>query len=540
MVVIVPFLTLVAGRGGSSAAGLLARFSDRLGLGSLEPVAAAGLLLGAIAVGSALVRLVLLRASQSFVFDIGFELSTRTYAAVLHQPLLYHLQRNSSAAIVALQSCTALIRDFLLPAMQGLVAVVIAAAVMAAMLLVSPGVALVSVAAAGLLYGVVALLLSARLRRAGGVIAAAQAARMKTVQEGIGGIRDVLIGRAQPTYLAAFERHNQELGSMLKRAAFASHAPRLLVETAGMIGLALLATSMSHRQGGLVGSLPQLAALALGLLKLVPLFGQAFYGWAQAKSNRAVLAEVLAYMALPVPRRAHIRLPFERGVELRSIAFSYDPARPPTLSGVDLTIRRGAIVGLVGRTGSGKSTLLDVILGLLEPSTGGLYVDGRHVPFADAGGWQMNVAHVPQAIYLLDSSIAENIALGTDAAAIDRQRLLDAATRAQLGDFVRQLPDGFDTQVGERGMRLSGGQRQRIGIARALYRRAGLLVLDEATSALDEETESAVLRAICEAADDPTATRPTVIIAAHRGSTLRYCSRIFRMTDGVLSEEPDA
>ena len=531
VVVVVPFLALVAGRAQGSTLAIMARVSSLLGVSSLGPVTAAGLLLALIAIGSAAVRLLLLYASQSFIFNLGLELSTRTYAAVLHQPLSYHLQRNSSAAIVALQSCTALIRDFLLPAMQGLVAVVIALAVMVAMLIVSPGVALVSVAAAGLMYGAVALLLGARLRRAGRVIAAAQAARLKTVQEGIGGIRDVLIGRAQPVYLDAFDRHNQELGSMLKGAAFAAHAPRLLIETAGMIGLALLAASMSHRAGGLVGSLPQLAALALGLLKLVPLFGQAFYGWAQAKSNRAVLADVLAYLALPMPQWSDTRLLFDRDVELRAVDFAYDLERTPTLSGVDLKIVCGEIIGLVGRTGSGKSTLLDIILGLLEPSAGGLYVDGRQVTFADAGGWQRNVAHVPQAIYLLDSSIADNIVLGTGA--IDAKRLNDAVERAQLAEFIAQLPEGYDTRVGERGIRLSGGQRQRIGIARALYRGARLLVLDEATSALDEETESAVLHAICTAED-----RPTVLIAAHRSSTLRFCSRIFRVSEGTVSQEP--
>jgi ABC-type bacteriocin/lantibiotic exporter with double-glycine peptidase domain len=196
----------------------------------------------------------------------------------------------------------------------------------------------------------------------------------------------------------------------------------------------------------------------------------------------------------------------------------------------DLKIAKGSRIGFVGATGSGKSTLIDLIIGLLQPSSGQISVDGA--PLADTAtrfAWQGNISHVPQNIYLVDGSLAENIAFGVPPKKIDRERVRLAAQRARIADFIESFATGYDTSVGERGIRLSGGQRQRVGIARALYKHASLLVFDEATSALDSDTERSVIESINDLGRDLT-----LLMIAHRTSTLRACDVIHKLEGGKI------
>ena len=205
---------------------------------------------------------------------------------------------------------------------------------------------------------------------------------------------------------------------------------------------------------------------------------------------------------------------------------------PEVIKRLNLQIPRGSRVGFIGKTGSGKSTAIDLIMGLLEPMSGGIEIDGQLLTSANRRAWQAQIAHVPQSIYLADVTIAENIAFGLDVHDIDQQRMREAARKAQLAEFIETLPAQYQTEVGERGVRLSGGQRQRIGLARALYKQADVLVLDEATSALDDATEKAVMEAI-----DSLGKGITVLMVAHRVSTLSSCDRIFELKNGSLLRE---
>jgi ABC-type multidrug transport system fused ATPase/permease subunit len=222
------------------------------------------------------------------------------------------------------------------------------------------------------------------------------------------------------------------------------------------------------------------------------------------------------------------RATFTKSISLDDVSFRYRPELPCVLRDISLEIRRGERVALVGPTGSGTSTLADILMGLLPPSSGRLLIDGREVA---PEAWQANIAHVPQSIFLADTSIAENIALGVPPEAVDRPRLEAAAAQAQIADFIRSLPQGYATEVGERGVRLSGGQRQRIGIARALYKQAGVLVFDEATSALDDGTEKALMETLAGLSRDLT-----IILIAHRLSTTASCDRVITVADGALRE----
>jgi ATP-binding cassette subfamily B protein len=222
-------------------------------------------------------------------------------------------------------------------------------------------------------------------------------------------------------------------------------------------------------------------------------------------------------------------LPFREALEVRELHFRYSESTPWVLRGLNLRIPRGSRVGFIGSTGSGKSTLIDVLMGLLPPVQGTVLVDGQSVFPDHTRGWQAHLAHVPQSIYLADISIAENIAFGVPSEQIDRERVRAAARQAQIADAIEAWTNGYDTFVGERGVRLSGGQRQRVGIARALYKRADVIVFDEATSALDNQTESAVMEAI-----DGLHQNLTILIVAHRLTTLRGCDLIVELDRGTI------
>ena len=264
----------------------------------------------------------------------------------------------------------------------------------------------------------------------------------------------------------------------------------------------------------------------LGLQRMLPQIQQIYYGWASLLANRQSLVDVIGILSLPTdarPRQEQVE--FTSGIELRRVSFRHPTRQADTLSAIDMVIPKGSRIGIVGATGSGKSTLIDLIMGLLAPTGGEILVDGVPLGPSTMDSWQQRIAHVPQSIYLSDTSIAENIALGVPAHAIDGQRLAAVCRAAQLEDWLASLQRGLDTIVGEAGVRLSGGQRQRIGIARALYRDADLLILDEATSALDAQTEARLIDQIHRLSPDLT-----VIMIAHRESTLRRCDAIYEVS----------
>jgi ABC-type multidrug transport system fused ATPase/permease subunit len=216
------------------------------------------------------------------------------------------------------------------------------------------------------------------------------------------------------------------------------------------------------------------------------------------------------------------------------VSFRYVDDRPMVLNDVSLVIPKGSRVGFIGKTGSGKSTIIDLVMGLMMPTSGEVRIDDAVLSPDTVRAWQAQIAHVPQAIYLADTNVAGNIAFGVSEEKIDMERVREAARQAELAEFIESLPEKYDTIVGERGIRLSGGQRQRIGIARALYKRASVLVFDEATSALDNETEAAVMGAIERLQRDLT-----ILIIAHRVTTVAMCDKVIKLDGGeVVAEGP--
>jgi ATP-binding cassette subfamily B protein len=299
-----------------------------------------------------------------------------------------------------------------------------------------------------------------------------------------------------------------------------------------MVLIAGLAYVMAQRSEGIAGAIPVLGALALGAQRLLPVLQQAYYSFSTIRGNKTNLEDVIDLLDQPMPE-GHQELvqpiAFERDIKLNNLSFQYAKQSPMVLKGVDITIAKGSRVGFIGSTGSGKSTLVDVAMSLLQPTQGSLDIDGKAITSANQRAWHAHLAHVPQSIFLADSSIAENIAFGVPRALIDMQRVQLAAQQAQIAQTIEGWQDGYETFVGERGVRLSGGQRQRIGIARALYKQANVIIFDEATSALDNATEREVMQAI-----DSLGPELTVLIVAHRLSTLKHCTHIIELNQGQV------
>ena len=494
----------------------------------------ATILFAFIAVGAAFVRMLLSWVSFKFTFGVGADIGVDVYRRTLYQPYSYHVARNTSEIIAALNKVQTVVFSVISPLVQGVVSLILSLAILGALVSIDPVTAVVAGLGFGVIYILVTFSIRRQLRVNSLIINDNETRRVQAVQEGLGGIRDVLIDGTQSVYINRFSKI--EVAQCRARAAnnFIGTAPRYLIESTGMVLIAALAYWLSLRAGGMSAAIPVLGALAIGAQKLMPQMQQVYYGWANLSGNRTTLADVVALLDQPIPAEylqfsANVPAHLQHGIALRNLCFRYKHHAPEVIRQISLEIPRGSRVGFVGKTGSGKSTVIDLIMGLLEATSGQVEIDGKPLTSANRRAWQARIAHVPQSIYLADSTIEENIAFGVDPRHIEQERVYEAARKAQLAEFIETLPAQYQTSVGERGVRLSGGQRQRIGLARALYKQADVLVLDEATSALDDATEKSVMQAI-----DSLGKQITVLMIAHRISTLSHCDHIFELGNGML------
>ena len=485
----------------------------------------------AVVVIAGAVRILLAWATNSYAYSLGHELGLRVYERVLYQPFSHHVSRNSSSVLAALRQVEVITGRVLLPFLQSIGGAIISVFVVAALFALSSFITFVIFAGFGAVYLGMSLFIRKHLKTNARTIERMQAEGIRTVQEGLGGIRDVIISDTQPYFLSRFDEFDRHLQRAHAANLLAAAAPRFAIEAAGMVIIAALAYMLIIRTNDAGQVLPMLGTFVLGAQRLLPLMQLIYGNWALIIGNLAGAEVVLKTLEVPLPAECREsqpkRLPFHRAIVLKDVSFRYAPDQQPVIERFNLTIFKGSKVGFVGKTGSGKSTTVDLVMGLLEPTGGAIEIDGHRLDGTTRRAWRRQIAHVPQSIFLADASIAENIAFGIEPAKIDHERVRNAAQQAALADFIESLPQGYETRVGERGVRLSGGQRQRIGIARALYKQATVLVFDEATSALDMETEAIVMEAIRELPSDLT-----VLIIAHRLTTVEYCDEIVTIDKG--------
>lgn len=497
--------------------------ADQLVLPLTVAFAAAALVAGVI-------RMLLLWVSNRLAHSCGADLSIEVYRRTLYQPYQVHVARNSSAVLSGMGKVGAAV-SMLHQLMTLVTSTLLMVSIMLVLGAIDFGVAATAAIGLGASYGVIAWISRQRLRSNSQRIAYEQTQVLKALHEGLGGIRDVLLDGTQPVYCDVYRKADLPLQRALGNNSFIGQSPRFAMEAVGMMLIAALAYGLSRQAGGIATALPILGALALGAQRLLPALQQCFSAWAGIVGNHALLADAIALLDQPLPAEllqpAPAPLLFKDSIRFEHVYFRYKDESPWVLDGLSLTIPKGARVGFVGSTGSGKSTTLDLLMGLLMPTKGELLVDGHIIIGNHLRAWQRSIAHVPQSIYLADTTLAENIAFGVLPEAIDLDRVQQAASQAQIASFIESSPEGYQAHVGERGIRLSGGQRQRIGIARALYKQARVLVFDEATSALDNTTEQSVMDSI-----DGLNRELTILIVAHRLSTLRRCDTIVELQGG--------
>ena len=469
-------------------------------------------------------------------------LSNRLFRAYLHTGYTFHLQRNTSELLRNTKSeAGAITSGALMPLLVLIMEFITLIMIFVLLFVVEP---MVTIVAFGVLGSVTYLFFKATKKKIDWYAKEEQRHRKVSIQavnQGLGGVKDAKILGREKFFIDVFEESTWFKARAAQFKAVVSALPRLFLETVAVFGM-LGVSAMLVAQGRATETIiPTLALIAVAIVRLMPSFTKISSNFASLKWGERALAVVYDDIRdLEAKEREFRRkqaeglskpLPFEHDLRLENVSYSYPNSAESALVDVSLTIPKNASVGFVGPSGAGKTTIVDVILGLLEPSTGRILVDGVDIQDRVAN-WQRKIGYIPQTIYLTDDTIRKNVAFGLDDDEIDDQLVWEAIDAAQLRELVDSLPDGLDTIVGERGVRLSGGQRQRVGIARALYHKPQVLVMDEATSALDNQTE----RHIVDALDNIRGSR-TMIMIAHRLSTVQNCDTLYYLDEGRLKAQ---
>lgn len=498
-----------------------------------------GMVAFAVVVVAAVIRIATTFMMNLFAQKSGHRMAERLLETYLRQPYVFFLQRHSSELTKKITADSQMLVSYVVqPGMYVIAYTLVVITMTGVMLALDPFVAL---SVGGVIGGMYVLIFRASKRmlaRIGQELDVANNQRFSSIEVAIGGIKDIKLMGREDVYLDQFRPASLRAARHQAISAALAESPRYLIEAVAIGGALTLALLLLATGRGTALVLPGLSVYALAGYKLIPSAQRVFSGLSNLQVGDSVLNAIRDDFAQTVPPQPRSTTLVEamqpaREIVLRDVGFSYPTMRKTAIEGITLSIGVGTSVGLIGGTGAGKTTLVDIILGLLRPSEGAIIVDGVPIDESNLQSWQQALGYVPQSIFLADTTVAENIALGVRKDSIDMAKVEECARMAQIHDFVlSDMSDAYETRVGERGVRLSGGQRQRIGIARALYRDPSVLVLDEATSALDTLTEKAVMESV-----QALSHQKTIIMIAHRLTTVRPCDTIFMLDKGRLVEQ---
>lgn len=534
LAMLLPVLAVALDPAALTGEGVMGRIYQTIGFRSVEQFAwcTAAVIILIIAL-KCLLNFLLARIERRYIYDLYTTLSRRLYM-LYHQRGLHYLKGQNSAVLARNVNvvCLSFTAGVLKPAAAIASEAMLLILLFTALALYAPTAALLTVGvflpASWGYYRFV----RGRINHYGEQENRAQREKARIVAETFRGFTDIELNDAFPMMLRRFDRAMKEVVETRSREADIGLLPSIVTELGLAVGVALLAAlsvGMGEENSRLI-----FGVFAVAALRLMPSVRGLMSGWTTIRYNRYaidILNEAADEEPQPISDEPITPLPFEQQITLRDLSFRFPDSDEWLFRDLSLSIRKGERIGFRGSSGAGKTTLFNLLLGFYTPTEGAIEIDGVPLTPANRRRWQQRVGYVSQSLFLVDGSFAENVALGIPADAIDRQRVEEALQAAQLGEFVRTLPQGIDTPVGECGCRLSGGQRQRIGIARALYRKADILLFDEATSALDNQTEQEINLSIDRLAAANSAL--TLLIIAHRESSLASCERIITIEKPV-------
>ncbi len=533
---VIPFLTVLADPAsvfqhplGATLAGFLNVTSAEQLMGPLA------LIFATTASLSAAIRVMQLWANTRFSYAIGSDFSVDCFNKSLHQPFEIHLSRNSSEVYSIIAKKVGIAIAVLYQLITVISSSVITISIIAALILIDWKITLLAGGSFTIVYIFIVFSAKRTLIENSLTISKQEDRSIQILQEGLGGIRDVLLENAQESYKRKYAGVVYTLRQRQAINVTLSGSPRYLMEALGVCLIAgfAYASTLEGSQVTFINLIPALGGFALGAQRLLPTLQQIYGAWAGIVGNYGSVMDVIKMLEQPSPQNEGksnsaqiIALRPQHVISLDGVRYRYTKDGPWVFDGLNLQIKKGSRIGIIGTTGSGKSTLLDILMALIRPADGELRIDDTVIVEKNRRAWQNCIAHVPQSIFLTDTSIASNIAFGVSEDCIDMERVRQAAQQARIEEFILDQPDRYLTRVGERGISLSGGQLQRIGLARALYKQASVLILDEATSALDDQTESEVLNEI-----NQLDKSLTIIMVAHRLSTLKGCDSIVEIAN---------
>ena len=464
----------------------------------------------------------------------GFIVSERLMKSYLSQPYQWFIVRNSSdLSKKILSEVDEVMSGILLPLLVIISQALLTFAILTILIIIEPVFAISVFCLFAIAYILIFQLANSILFSMGQKRVVVNEARFQAVYEAFGAIKEIKLIGKENHYVSAFANPARLYARYQSIAQAIAFLPRYALEALAFTALISAALVISLRGGDALDALPLVGVFAFSGYRLMPALQQVYASMTQVKFSKAALEDLVNEVqsfdigAMSVDTTTQIGL--KNNLTLKNICFTYPGSNTPSLDGLNLKIESGQRVGVVGRTGSGKSTLLDLILGLLEPTSGEMFVDGKNFKDIDRRHWQNSIGYVAQHVYVSDNNLSQNIALGVEPSAIDQQRVISSAKDAQLTDVLSKLPEGYDTKLGDSGQRFSGGQKQRLAIARALYRKPSILILDEATSALDNHTERLVVQSLRRLGDNITS-----IMIAHRLNTIRDCDQILVMEAGRI------
>ena len=484
---------------------------------------------------AAIVKIIIFWFQNKISVLCGNDLSRLAYAKTIYQPFEIHIKRNSGDIISSIvNNVNITVFGVLYMVLLFISSLIFSLAILGGILVVDPIISLIALATLCFFYIPISIFLKGRLERNSKIVDLGQKKIVRFIQEALGGIRNLILDKSHEFFINKYNEIDFSLRDAVAENKFLGSVPRYVIEALVVILMALLGLYYAYQPNGMSAGLPILGFIALASQKLIPNMQQIYRCYASIAGSKENLDDTLKILNQDLvtndqDRASQKEIKNFHKLSLQNISFRYTNDDPLIFDNISLDIYKGEKVGIVGITGGGKSTLIDLILGLLKPESGQIFIDDNNIENVKSS-WQKMISHVPQDVYYSDDSFAKNIAFGSDIKNINQDKLIEASKDARILDYIMKQENDFNHSLGESGVQLSGGQKQRIGIARALYKDSNLIIFDEATSALDENTEKDVVNSI-----QSIDSKKTVLIIAHRLSTIKHADRIVSVDNGKIN-----